>query len=223
MAKITLQITFILMIMTTLLFSTVNYYNQGVKYLEQNQTEKAIQSFQTASKLGNAKAMLELGLVFEHHGNIQKALFWYTEAKKAGNIKALYNLGRLSCQQKTYTHLSDFENFAKDNKKSVQYDLAVCFEKKGEKGKAQEWFKVVAKKGDMIAQYRLAMLSNKKDKLFWLKKSAKNNYAVAQFDLGKLLFKQRKIKEAKQWLQKAKNNGSKKATVYLERMKALGL
>jgi TPR repeat protein len=210
--------------LTITLFANVNHYDEGIKYLEENKIENAINCFKTSSDLGNAKAMLKLGLLKEHYeNNLTQAVDWYKKAKSAGNLKALYHLGRLSCEQETYTYLSDFEDFAKDNKKSVQYDLAVCFEKKGEMNKAKKWFKIVANKGDVIAQYRLAMLFDKENKLFWLKKSAQNGYVPAQFDLGKLLFKQQKTKEAKIWLEKAKNNGSKKAAIYLKRMKALGL
>lgn len=214
----------------TLIFSTLythaagSLYNEGIQCLEKNNTKEAVIFFTQASKDGNAKAMYKLGLIYEKDNNMTKAMEWFDKAKSNGNIKAKYNLGVLSCKMKTYTHLDDFESYAKDSTKIVQYDLAVCFLQKGNKKKAIKWFKDVAKKGDVRAEYRIATLvNNNKNKIKWLKKAANKNYEEAQFELGKILFKLKKFKKAKYWLRKAKKNGSKKATVYLQRMKDLDL
>jgi len=165
-----------------------------------------------------------LGLIYEKEHNNSQAIKWYQKARSLGNIKAKYNLGVLSCKMKTYIYLDDFENYAQESSRTIQYDLAVCFLKKGDLPKAKQWFKTVAKKEDAKAQYQLAVLEkNKKIKIKWLKKSAKNDYREAQFKLWKLFFKQQKLKQSKYWLKKANKNGSKKAKVYLKRMKELGL
>ena len=206
-------------------FANSTLYDQGLKCLEKNNIPKAIEIFKASSDNGNARAMYKLGLIYEKKEKKRKlAIQWYKKAKVNGNIKAKYNLGVLSCRMKTYNYLDDFEAYAKDSKKSVQYDLAVCFSEKGDIKKAIKWFKLIGEKGDVKAQYRVGtLLKNRKDKIKWLKKSAKNNHTEAQFDLGKLLFKAQQLKKSKYWLRKAKKNGSRKATVYLERMKELGL
>jgi len=214
--------TFILL--TLCLSASSSLYEQGISALEEKNIPQAIQFFTEASKNENAKAMYKLGLIFEKENNNTEAIKWFKQAKATGNIKAQYNLGVLSCKMKTYEFIDDFENYAKESTKSVQYDLAVCFSQKGEDKKALKWFTVVAKKGDAKAQYRVATLAkSKKSKLKWLKKSAQNNYLEAQFELGKTLFKAHKFKQAKHWLKKAKKSGSNKATVYLKRMNELGL
>ena len=211
-------------IFTLYLSASSTLYEKGINALEEKHTTEAIQYFKEASKNENAKAMYKLGLIYEQDDNTTEAIEWYKKAKSAGNIKAQYSLGVLSCKMKTYNFLDDFENYAKESTKSVQYDLAVCFSQKGEHKKALKWFTVVAKKGDAKAQYRVATLvTSKNSKLKWLKKSAQNNHKEAQFELGKTLFKAHKLQKAKDWLKKAKENGSKKATVYLKRMKELGL
>jgi TPR repeat protein len=212
------------LILTLTLFSSTNFYQEGINFLEENNTKKATQSFIKSSEDGNAKAMYKLGLIYEKKQEHKKALIWYNKAKELGNIKAQYNLGVLGCKIKDYKYLNDFENYAKESTKTVQYDLAVCFSKKGDNKSALKWFKKVAKKGDAKAQYRVAtLLKNKKSKIKWLRKSARNNHKEAQFELGKILFKSQQLKKAKYWLRKAKKNGSKKASVYLKRMKELGL
>jgi len=218
------QIILILLTLSINSFSSSLLYDKGIKFLEQNNTVRAKIEFMHASKIGHAKAMYKMGLIYEKEHNLTEALHWYKKAKIAGNIKAKYNLGVLSCKLETYQHLNDFEDYAKNSSKIVQYDLAVCFLKKGNVKKAKKWFTVVAKKEDAKAQYQLAILEkNKKIKITWLKKSAKNNYTEAQFKLGKLFFKQQELKQSKYWLNKAKNNGSIKAKTYLKRMKELGL
>lgn len=218
------QILILFLLLSSYIYADNTLYNKGIKLLEENKLDKAVIAFKKASHIGNAKAMLKLGLIYEKNDqNKSIAIHWYKKAKKHGNKKALYNLGTLSCRMKTYTYLHDFEKFAKNNKKSVQYDLAICFEKKGNKRKAKKWFNILADKGYSKAQYRLAMLSNSKEKIHWLRKAAKGGSIAAEFDLGKLLFKQRKIKNAKIWLKKAKKHGSKKAAIYLKRINALNL
>jgi len=218
------KILFIYILFTLSLFASTNFYEKGINFLEKNNTIEATLCFIKASENGNAKAMYKLGLIYEKNQENQKAIKWYKKAKASGNIKSKYNLGVLSCKTKSYEFLNDFEAYAKESTKTVQYDLAVCFSKKGDKQKALKWFKKSAKKGDVKAQYRVATLtSNKKEKIKWLKKSAKNNYVEAQFDLGKIFFKKHQLKSSKYWLRKAKKNGSKKASVYLKRMKELGL
>jgi len=215
---------FIFLFFTLSLFASTNLYDQGIQFLEANNTLQASKCFIKASDNGNAKAMYKLGLIYEKNQENQKAIEWYKKAKASGNIKAKYNLGVLSCQIKSYEFLEDFESYAEESSKTVQYDLAVCFSQKGESKKALKWFKKSAKKGDVKAQYRVATLTkNKKEKIKWLRKSAKNNYTEAQFELGKIFFKTHKLQKSKYWLKKAKTNGSKKASVYLKRMKELGL
>ena len=215
----------IVMLSTMYSFGSLNLYDKGINCLEKNNIHKAIQIFKASSDNGNAKAMYKLGLIYEKKDkNRQLAIQWYKKAKENGNIKAKYNLGVLSCKMKTYHYLDDFESYAKGSKKSIQYDLAVCFSEKGDRNKAIKWFKLAGEKGDAKAQYRVGTLLKKRsDKIKWLKKSAKNNHTEAQFDLGKLLFKAQQLKKSKYWLRKAQKNGSRKATVYLKRMKELGL
>ena len=214
----------IFLFFTLSLFASTNLYEKGIHFLEENNTLEASKCFIKASENGNAKAMYKLGLIYEKNQENQKAIEWYKKAKASGNIKSKYNLGVLSCKIKSYEFLDDFESYAKESTKTVQYDLAVCFSQKGDSRKAQKWFKESAKKGNAKAQYRVATLTNnKKEKIKWLKKSAKNNHTEAQFELGKTFFKAHKLQKAKYWLKKAKANGSKKASVYLKRMKELGL
>jgi len=218
------KILYILLSLTTYTLSNSTFYEKGLKLLEQNNTIEAIKFFQQASENNNAKAMYKLGLIHEKQNQLEEAIAWYKKAKCNGNIQAKYNLGVLSCKNKTYDFLNDFKEYAENSTKLVQYDLAVCFSQKGNKKEALKWFQTVANKGDAKAQYQVAIRLNEIDeKIKWLKKSAKNNYADAQFELGKIFFKNKKIKNAKQWLQKAKKNNSQKATVYLERIKELGL
>jgi len=215
----------IIILFTVYSFGNSNLYDQGIKCLEKNNIPKAIKIFKSSSDNGNAKAMYKLGLIYEKKEKNKKlAIKWYKKAKANGNVKAKYNLGVLSCKMKTYSYLDDFESYAKDSKKSVQYDLAVCFSDKGDIRKALKWFRLAEKKGDIKAQYRIGtLLTKRSDKIKWFKKSARNNYKKAQFELGKLLFKTQQLKKSKYWLRKAQKNGSRKATVYLKRMKELGL
>jgi len=214
----------IFLFFTLSLFASTNLYEKGIHFLEENNTVEASKCFIKASENGNAKAMYKLGLIYEKNQENLKAINWYKKAKASGNIKSKYNLGVLSCKIKSYEFLDDFESYAKESTKTVQYDLAVCFSQKGDRKKALKWFKKSAKKGNVKAQYRVAtLINNKKEKIKWLKKSAKNNHIEAQFELGKTFFKAHKLKKAKYWLKKAKINGSKKASVYLKRMKELGL
>jgi len=217
------KIISILILLTISTYST-SLYNKGLTSLEENNTSEAIKYFTEASQNNHAKAMYKLGLIYEKHDENRTALEWYQKAKLAGNLKAQYRSGVLSCKMGTYQYLDDFESYAQTSSKIVQYDLAVCFLQKGDKNKALEWFRIVANKGDAQAQYRVAILvKNKKLKRKWLKKSAKNNYQEAQFELGKTLFKAQQLKNAKYWLNKAKNNGSTKAKIYLKRIEELGL
>jgi len=219
------KLLFSILFLTLSIFSSSSFYEQGIESLEKNNTLEASKYFIKSSKNGNAKAMYKLGLIYEKKDeNNTLALEWYLKAKEHGNIKAKYNLGVLSCKMKTYEYLNDFEAYAKDSTKLIQYDLAVCFSQKGDKKNALKWFIKAAKKGDVNAQYRVAsLLSNQTKKIQWLKKAAKNKHTEAQFELGKTLFKLHKIKKAKYWLNKAKKNGSKKASVYLKRINELGL
>ena len=204
-------------------FADRDYYQDGLKFLAQDNIEKSIEAFKKSSKDGNALAMFKLGLISEVQEKNQKAIEWYEKAKAEGNIKAKYRLGVLSCKMKTYIYIDDFKDYAKEAKKDVQYDLAVCISQKGDKKEALKWFKIVANKNDAKAQYRVAMLVSSKEKIRWLKKSAKNGYVEAKFDLGKILFMQKKFKKAKYWLKQAKKSGSRRAGEYLKRMKELDL
>jgi hypothetical protein len=219
------KLLFSILFLTSPIFSSSNFYEQGIDFLEKNNTLEASKYFIKSSENGNAKAMYKLGLIYEQNNqNDTLAIKWYEKAKEQGNVKAKYNLGVLSCKMKTYEYLDDFEAYAKESTKRVQYDLAVCFSDKGDKKNALKWFKKAAIKGDIQAQYRVAsLITDKKEKIQWLKKAANNKYVEAQFELGKTLFKLHQLKKAKYWLKKAKKNGSKKASVYLKRINELGL
>jgi TPR repeat protein len=199
----------------------IDYYQRGLDFLAKDDIQNAVNSFEKASRDGNALAMFKLGLISEIQGENQEAINWYKKAKESGNIKAKYRLGVLSCQIKSYDYLDDFKEYAKNSTKDVQYDLAVCLLKKGDNKEALSWFKKVADRNDSKAQYQVAMLVSKKERVEWLKKSAKNGYSEAQFDLGKILFSQRRFKDAKYWLKKAQNGGSLRAKEYLKRIKEL--
>jgi len=204
--------------------ASLSLYEKGIQFLEQNNTIEAKKCFLKASENNHSKAMHKLGLIYEKENDLTIAITWYKRAKLAGNVKAKYNLGVLSCKQKSYEYLKDFTEYAQTSSKTVQYDLAVCFAKKGDKKKAIKWFKAVANKGSSQAAYQVAtLIKNKSKKIKWLKISANANYIPAQFILGKIYFKQQKIKKANYWLKKAEKNGSKKATIYLKRIKELGL
>ena len=217
------KIILLILIICSYSFADKDYYKEGLDFLLQNNIEKAIESFEKSSDDGNALAMFKLGLIAEIQEKNQEAIKWYQKAKAGGNIKAKYRLGVLSCQMQSYTYLDDFKDYAKNSTKDVQYDLAVCLSKKGDKPEALKWFKIVADKNDSKAQYQVAMLVDGDDRVKWLTKSAKNGYSEAEFDLGKILFMQKKFKKAKFWLKKAKKSGSKRADEYLKRMKELDL
>jgi len=207
-------------------FADEDFYEKGIKCLKSNNIPRAIKAFEKASEDDNALAMYKLGIIYEEKKKSnKKAIEWYKKAKKAGNTTAKYRLGVLSCKMHTYTHLNDFEEYAQTyTKKDIQYDLAVCFYENKNRLKAIKWFKKVANKNSAKAKYQVAKLStNKKEKRKWLKRSAKSGYHLAEFELGKIFFKQHNIKESKKWLSRAKKHGSKKAIVYLKRMRSLGL
>ncbi len=202
----------------------VDYYQEGLNFLAEKNMDKAIKSFEKASQNGNANAMFKLGLIYEIQKKSSKAIEWYEKAKIAGNSKAKYRLGVLSCDMKSYKYLNDFVEYAVNSTKEVQYDLAVCFAQKGDRVNAKKWFKIVGDKGDAIALYQLAILSNsQKERLKYLKQSADRGYIEAEFELGRELFNQKKFVKSKSLLQKASNSGSKKAKEYLKRMKELEL
>jgi len=207
-------------------FADEDFYEKGIEFLKNKNITQAIGAFEKASKDDNALAMYKLGLIYEEREkNNTTAIEWYKKAKNAGNTTAKYRLGVLSCKMNTYTHLKDFEEYAETyTKKDIQYDLAVCFYESKNRTKAIKWFKKVANKSSAKAQYQVAKLStNKKERLKYLKKSAKSGYHLAEFELGKVFFKQHRVKEAKKWLSRAKKHGSRKATTYLKRIKSLGL
>ena len=189
---------------------------------------KAALSWLRASALqGYAEARLALGaLCAEGEGTPQdkaEAVNWLREAAAKGNTRAQSILKELEKDMAAET-LPEEELLAR---------AYASLEGKGvpqDKAEAARWFRKAVVKGNVDAQWRLAMLYGEGDGVpldtdeaaDWLRKAATQGHADARYQLAMICKEsesvRQDIKQAAEWLRKAAEQGHAKAQYQLARM-----
>ena len=189
---------------------------------------KAALSWLRASALqGYAEARLALGaLCAEGEGTPQdkaEAVNWLREAAAKGNTRAQSILKELEKDMAAET-LPEEELLAR---------AYASLEGKGvpqDKAEAARWLRKAVVKGNVDAQWRLAMLYGEGDGVpldtdeaaDWLRKAATQGHADARYQLAMICKEsesvRQDIKQAAEWLRKAAEQGHAKAQYQLARM-----
>ncbi|MGB5506635.1 MAG: tetratricopeptide repeat protein [Sulfurovum sp.] len=161
---------FIFIIATLSLFA--NEFNQAVEDYNNGGYIKALNTFYSLAKKGDAKAQFNVGLIYANGKGVQKDLTkarkWYEKAAKQDNGPAQYNLAQLyHAAGESDPH--GYEKARYWYEKAVEAGImqaynnlaALYIEGKGvqkDQQKAFELFQEAAKKGDPSAQVNVAVL-----------------------------------------------------------------
>ena len=186
-------------------------FNLGLRYYKglgvPQDLKKAVECFQKAAELGDAKAQNQLGIMYAKGEGVpqdmKKAAEWFQKAAEQGHAKALFNLA-----------------VSYDNGDGVPQD----------KQKAVEWYRKAAEQGHATAQFNLGLRyyngeevrQDKKKAVEWWQKAAEQGVANAQFNLGVMHEKGESVEQnkatAKEWYGKACAKGFEKACKALKRI-----
>ncbi len=136
-------------------------YNQGNKYLEQQDYQTALKYFKESAEKGYPNAQSNIGVMY-HIGqgvepNEEEAIKWYSKAAKQGFAEAQHNLGNIYFSRKNYN-------------------------------KAIRLFKKAANQGFAGSQFMLGQLylngvgvkESQSKAIMWMKKAARNGVEKAQ-------------------------------------------
>lgn len=160
--------------------------------LKQGKQTKALNYFEQAADLGNAKAAYETGKLYEKN-DVKKAIKWYIIATENGETHAYYDLGQLyKAQGDKKASLLAFQKAAKENDAKAQYQLYLQL-KESKPQEALSWLKKSANNSNPQAQYAYALLEIEKgnsDKAIdLLQQASQNNYTKATVYLGNYYYK----------------------------------
>ncbi len=152
-----------------------------------------------SAKASDIQAQQKLGEVFLNGDlvarDIKRATKWLRKAANAGAMSSQLFLARMFL-----------------NGEGVEKNIA----------EAIDWYKLAAEQNSVSAQYQLGIIygqqgaqQNLPESIRWLERAAKNNHVQAQYRLGSVLIQDTSSSVArdqgKNWLNKACNNGVRKA------------
>lgn len=195
------------------------YSEHKVNDSDKQQVDRQVMYWATQSaQAGIVQAQYALAELYNHPlatpQELKQAFYWYQQAVNQGHHGAMEKLADLYQQG---------EAVAQDRKRAQHLYRVAASE-----------YDVFAQKGDPAAQTALAnMYENAKGMardmdraLTWYKKAALQDYAVAQFHLGRLFAKgehvEKNTQEAVYWLQKAAHQGLAQAQELLAEMERNG-
>ena len=90
------------------------------RYQEENQALEALKNFERAEKLGNVRALYQIGCLYEWGNGVQKdvdkAVEYYERAQRAGCKAASYNLRQLRPKEESKEEEDETESdFVEDD------------------------------------------------------------------------------------------------------------
>ena len=148
------------------------YYELGILYRENNETDKAIESFKKSISLDSkyAPSLYELGIIYEKRNDYDNAIKYYTESLRIKESSdAFQSLG--VCYIKKAMLKEAYRNLAKalvlnPNKYSIYNNLGAVFERLGNFEKALEMLDIGIKlfSSNVIGYYNRAVVYDKKGK-----------------------------------------------------------
>ncbi len=185
---------------------------------------------------GDVDAQLQLAGIYYYGKGVdidyKKAFYWSNKVAEQNNVAAFFNVGKMyllgeGTQKNTEKGLYWLKKGAERGDYLAQLMLGdIYYDGLGgvkiDKKRGVFWFEIASEqffeKGVSEIQLKLSFIyDTDKDVLdedkaiYWLKKSAENGNAKAQFYLALMYFEIEDYKKGEFWLRKACNNGSEKA------------
>lgn len=217
----------------------IQTFEEGKHYANGGRSMNAAACFFEAAEAGHAKAQYYLGEMSLSHSTQQDAVRWYELAARQGHAEAQYRLGE--CYYEGFGVEKDaaqseywFRKAANLGHTRAQYRFGSCCEAKGScpsREMAMHWYKKPAQEGDHDAEYALGMCyaqngkylsgDTYKQAVYWLKRAAESGNVYAQYNLAILYYNGEALKspdyfKARDWMEKAANNGMEKAKVFIK-------
>ncbi|MCD7760303.1 MAG: sel1 repeat family protein [Clostridiales bacterium] len=219
----------------------IQAFEEGKHYANGGRPMNAAKCFFEAAEAGHAKAQYYLGEMSLSPTSPQLAVHWYEQAARQGYAEAQYRLGQ--CYYEGFGVEKDaaqseywFRKAANLGHAKAQVRFGRCCEDKighVRPGReiAMHWYKKAAQEGDHDAEYALGMCyaqdgkyrsgDSYKQAIYWLKRAAESGNVTAQYNVGILYYNGDAIKgpdyfKARDWMEKAANNGMEEAKVFLK-------
>lgn len=198
------------------LFYLANMYLKG-EFVEKD-IDKAIDFFEKSIESGKTEAAFILANIYLHQKTMEKdeekAKYWLNFAASKNYIKAKELLFELE--------------FGKKEKEISFSDAKRAF-LEDDYRKALEFFLILAKQNDTLAQYYVGYIYEycdidveNKDSYFWFLKSANGGYNEAQYEVALKCYFENQYEEAVLWYEKAARQNHKQAQHNLALMFELG-
>ena len=114
-------------------------FMQAENYMKEGNKEKAKEWYEKSASKGNAKAMINLGVLYSEEGDKAKAKEWYEKSAVRGNTEAMYNLGVLYDKEGDKAKAKEwYEKSASKGNAKAMINLGVLYSEEGDKAKAKE-------------------------------------------------------------------------------------
>lgn len=199
---------------------------------ESSNITQALRWFKQSAQLGYPDGQVTLGILYHLGQGVkqdeEQALLWFKKAAEQKSAKAHYYLSwfyllGIGVPQDNLLSLKWFKSpHLVQVSQTNQVGLSEPFEDSiasTDSHTSLNWHQKAAQQGDQEAQYALAHLYFKGKKVerddelgyHWLKISAENGYAKAQFEMGEHRLQKKDFKTAAHWYKKAASKGEKNA------------
>ncbi|NEN75734.1 hypothetical protein F9B74_05255 [Pelistega sp. NLN82] len=215
-------------------------YEKGLG-IEKN-LDQAEEFYIKAVQQNNVNAMYRLGLLYDDglkgYYDDEKAREWYKKAARRKHPEAIcrigmmYEDGRGGVQQNLQYAIAKYSEAKELGCIEAIFSLAYLYEEEGNITKAFPLYLDAAKKGHILAQTNLALIYSRgisdigldfDSAIFWYRKAAEQNYAIAQYYLGTFYeegeYIEKDIKQAELLYYQASIQGFQLATQRLNLLK----
>jgi TPR repeat protein len=169
---------------------------------------------------GASAAMLNLGMVADHEGDMASAKMWWEKAAIEGNARGLLHLGDLAHTEDDMASAKMWwEKAAAEGVADALVSLGALADREGDIASARVWWEKAAERSEPQALFSLGVLAWREGDVstakLWWEKAAALGMANALSNLGVLAHDSGDFKSACAWWEKAFAEGDAQAAAAL--------
>ena len=140
----------------------INHLKEAEKSIMLGNMKMTLYHLEKDPSSSTPKGALRIAELYHGMYNEERnAIIWYEKAESFGYIKAKYPLAILYCKQgnfKKFTQSKGIFEYAKNSRKELKYDIALCYNELGNISQARKWFEASASMGYQPAKENLRTL-----------------------------------------------------------------